>query len=398
MEHLVIIGSGLAGYTVAREVRKLATADQCRITLVSADAGDFYSKPMLSNAFHANKSPDALVNTPREQMSQQLAIEVLPFREVLKIDREQQSVHWRDGQGKDGVTAYDALVLAVGADPIRLPLEGDAADAVLSVNHLRDYACFRAALDGLPPEQRKVVLIGAGLIGCEFANDLLGAGYAVSVFDPAPQPLGRLLPVQTAAYVRAQLAQAGADWHLGESIVAVNRGAQGLVCTTSQGQQIEAGVVLSAVGLRAKTSLAQAAGLAIGRAVSVNRHLQTSDDRIYALGDCAEVAGLYLPFVLPIMSAAKVLAANVVRQLSGANDWQTLNYPAMPVVVKTPACPVVVAPPAPQAEGQWQEHVQEQGVQAEFRAQDGRLLGFALTGQAVSQKQGLAKQLPPTLA
>jgi rubredoxin-NAD+ reductase len=119
--------------------------------------------------------------------------------------------------------------------------------------------------------------------------------------------------------------------------------------------------------------------------------LESNIPSIYAIGDCAEIAGLNLPFVSPIMHQAAALA----KTLSGTPT--TLNYPAMPVMVKTPACPAVVCPPPIGAAGTWQCQTLNDGLQALFRSPDGTLLGFALLGSATAQSQALANQLPATL-
>lgn len=380
MEPIVILGSGLAGYTTARELRKLDP--KVPLVMVSRDGGDFYSKPMLSNALAQGKAPAALVGTPADDMARQLNMELRKRTEVGAID----TVARRVVTGPGGIE-YSKLVLALGADPIRLALEGDGADDVLSVNDLDDYARFRSAIAG----RRRVVLLGAGLIGCEFANDLLGAGYEVDVVDPAPGPLGRLLPTAAAEAMQAGLASIGVRWHLGRAARCVERAAGGYKVTLSNGEILEADVVLSAVGLSPRTKLARAAGIAVKRGIVTDRFLATSAPDVYALGDCAEVEGLCLPFVMPIMHAARALA----KTLGGAPT--PVTYPAMPVIVKTPAAPAAVSPPAAESEGQWRIDAGK-GVEARFEGADGALLGFALVGSATAARQALAAKLPPVLA
>ena len=164
-----------------------------------------------------------------------------------------------------------------------------------------------------------------------------------------------------------------------------------LVLRLSDGTTIVADAVLSAVGLRPNLDLARKAGIATRRGIVVDRYLEASTPGVFALGDCAEVEGLVLPFVMPIMQAARALA----KTLSGTRT--AVSYPAMPVVVKTPAHAVVVAPPSPGGEGHWEVTVTEQGARAVYRDGQGRLLGFALTGAAVAEKQSLTKELPPWL-
>jgi rubredoxin-NAD+ reductase len=380
VEPIVIVGSGLAGYSVAREFRKLDQATP--IVMVSRDDASFYSKPMLSNALAAGKTAAQLAGASAAQMAGQLSADILAHTEVRGVDTARRVVH---ADGREIV--YSKLVLALGADPISVPLAGDAAHEVLRVNDLADYARFRTALEG----KRRVALLGAGLIGCEFANDLAAAGYAVEVIDPAPRPLGRLLPDEAAVKLRDALGALGLRWHLGTTAQSVTRAAGGLRVALSDGSEIEAGVVLSAIGLRPRTELVKAAGLAVSRGIVTDRFLETSASGVYALGDCAEVEGQVLPFVLPIMHAARALA----KTLAGAPT--VVDYPAMPVVVKTPALPVVVAPP-PSLPGAWSLHEIDAGLEARFEDERGALRGFALLGAATARKNALAKLLPPLLA
>ena len=149
--------------------------------------------------------------------------------------------------------------------------------------------------------------------------------------------------------------------------------------------------MLSAVGLSANTALAQAAGLAVGRAIVVDRHLQTSDPDIFALGDCAEVEGRLLPFIMPILHAARALA----KTLAGTRT--AVVYPAMPVVLKTPACPAVFFPALVPGGGKWHVEDGENGLRGHYRAADGTLLAGALSGGCVRERDALQKQLPAVL-
>ncbi|MFP5344439.1 MAG: FAD-dependent oxidoreductase [Gammaproteobacteria bacterium] len=380
MHSIVIIGTGLAGYTTARELRKLDK--DTPLTLVSADDGCFYSKPMLSNAFAQGKTAEQLATQDVAQMQVQLNATILAHTRVNSIDTARHTVTC------DGKTLpYSKLVLALGADPIRAPLAGDAADQVLTVNDLADYARLRKALEGA----KRIVIIGAGLIGCEFANDLCTAGFSVHVVDPNPAPLNRLLPEAAGAQLRAALGRTGAEWHANTKAVSVNRAHNGYRVTLADGAALEADVVLSAIGLKPRVLLAQQAGIKINRGIVTDRYLQTSAPDVYALGDCAEVEGLVLPFVMPIMHAARALA----RTLAGTPA--PVVYPAMPVVVKTPAYPIVVSPPPAGVSGAWQVTEGEEGVRALFYDTQQHLHGFALTGKSTSEKAALTQQLPPLL-
>jgi rubredoxin---NAD+ reductase len=154
----------------------------------------------------------------------------------------------------------------------------------------------------------------------------------------------------------------------------------------------DADVVLSAIGLKPRITLARAAGLKTNRGIVVSRNLDASAPDVYALGDCAEVEGLVLPFVMPIMHAARALAAT----LSGKPT--AVVYPAMPVLVKTPACPTIVSPPPAGAAGSWSITADDESVKSLFLGADGKLLGFALNGKAAAERGALTQQLPPVIA
>ena len=377
---IVILGAGLAGFGVARALRKLDR--QVPIRIVTADGGAFYSKPNLSNALGWGKTPEQLIGSPRAAIAAQLDIDISDHVRVAAIDPLGRSLRSHAGD-----IAYARLVLAVGAQPIRLPIEGSGAAEVLSVNHLDDYAVFRARLAGC----RRIAILGAGLIGCEFANDLTGAGYEVEVFDLSPQPLGRLLPTAAAGFFRGGLEAIGVGFHFESSIGRVDRHDGRYLLLDLKGHSFAADLVLSAVGLRPETALARAAGLTASRGIVVDRLLATSVPDIFAVGDCAEVQGLVLPFVLPIMQQARALAQTL------AGTPAPVDYPAMPVVVKTPACPAVVCPPPLGTAGAWREEETGTGVRALFIDAAGNPAGFALVGAAVAEKQALTAQMPAWL-
>ena len=378
---LVIIGTGLAGYNLAREFRKHDS--ETPLLLITADDGRSYSKPMLSTGFAMGKDAETLGMMSAGQMAIQLNAEIRTHTRVTRLDPGNRQV-WI---GNEPVR-YRDLVLAWGAQTLRVPLAGDAAEAVFPINDLLDYGRFRAAAMG----KRRVLILGAGLIGCEFANDLLHGGYEVELVAPDNQIMPTLLPLEAAAAVQRGLESLGARFHFGTVVERLDHTANGMLAQLADGQRLECDLVISAVGLRPRTELAAAAGLETGRGVVVDRFLRTSAEHIYALGDCAEVGGLNLLYVMPLMSGVRALS----RTLTGSAV--SVSYGPMPVTVKTPVCPLVVSPPAAGSDGSWIVNGEGNDITALFRAADGRLLGYALTGSAVQQRLALNKELPPVLA
>lgn len=378
---VVIIGTGLAGYNLAREFRKLDS--ETPLLLITADDGRSYSKPMLSTGFGKNKEADGLSMAEPGTMAEQLNAEVRTHTRVSGID----AGHKRLWIGEESVY-YRDLILAWGAETVRVPVDGDASESVFPINDLEDYARFRAAAAG----KRRVLILGVGLIGCEFANDLILGGFGVDLVAPCEQVMPTLLHPAAAMAVQAGLESLGARFHLGPVLTRLSRVEDGLEAHLSDGEVLHCDLVVSAIGLRPRVDLAAAAGLEIGRGVVVDRHLKTSHANIFALGDCAEVDGLNLLYVMPLMSCARALAQTL------AGTPTPVKYGPMPVTVKTPICPLVVSPVPKGREGVWSVEGQGADIKALCHDADGNLLGYALTGAAVMEKLALNKLLPALLA
>jgi rubredoxin-NAD+ reductase len=382
---VVILGTGLAGYGLAKEFRKHDS--ETPLILITSDDGRSYSKPMLSTGYTKGQSSDDLAQSDAGNMAGQLKASVWTMTKVNEIDTTRQLIKVADA---DTAIHYGKLVLAIGAEVIRPPIEGDGLALVYSVNDLLDYADFRTAVT--KNAVQKICIIGGGLIGCEYTNDLINGGFAVEVVDPLGYCLPTLLPEPAGKAVQAALEAKGATFHFGPLVTAVNKAAKGVVVSLNNGQTISADIVLSAVGVRPRTALAKASGITTNRGVVTNRLLETSAPNVYAMGDCAEVNGHVLVYVAPLMAAAKALGKTL------AGEPTEVSYPAMPVTIKTPACPVVVAPVAPGTAGEWTIEVDGNNVKAQFRDSGGKLLGFALTGDATKDKVTLQKELPAIMA
>lgn len=422
---VIIIGSGMAGYTLARELRKLNPT--LPITMVCQDSGSSYAKPTLSNAFAQGKMASAIANADAIKMAETLDMTIFNFYHVshINVDEQTITIHPVLAADKLQILGYRDLVLATGANPRTLPNVIIDQKQIFAVNHLDDYAVFQQALHTLMAARSKpvnVAIIGAGLIGCEFANDLITQNLStppgnlnIAVFDKSALPLAQQLPSPAGQMLQDALSKAGVAFYLNTDIKHVNVTADLVNIVYEQDNQshiFEADLVLVAIGLTANTQLAALANIEVATAetpstvthlprtaaqgIKVNEFLKTSADHVYAIGDCANVMGSYMPYVMPLMNQAKALA----KTLADSNVPPTkVSYPAMPVAIKTPSLPLVVLPVSAQYSDEqieWQTSPTTDGMvmTAHPSGEADTLLGFVLVGkEAGKQRLSLAKQV-----
>ena len=433
---VIIIGSGMAGYTLARELRKLTTS--LPIVMVCQDSGDSYAKPTLSNAYAQNKLADSIANASAAKMAETLNLTLLNFHQVTDINAAEQVIVVRSlvNEASQITLAYRDLVLATGAHSRLLPNIAVNHQTIFAVNHLDEYKSFQQRLNTLKSQKSapvKVAIIGAGLIGCEFANDLIGQNtgnqttdITVAVFDKAARPLAQQLPSEAGIMLQDALTQSGVTFYLGTDItsIATNIDTSDNATVTisfdkdNQSQTFEADIVLIAIGLVANTELAASANIAIAssqhinptithlprtvqQGIKVDAYLATSAKHIYAIGDCANVMGSYMPYVMPLMNQAKALA----KTLADPNMAPTkVAYPAMPVAIKTPSLPLVVLPVSGQYSDDqldWQTTQTTDGMVMTAHPKDdsNSILGFVLAGkEAAKQRLTLTKQVADWLS
>lgn len=374
--HVVIVGSGLAGYTLAKEIRQ--SNPHAPISLFTKDEGHNYSKPMLSNALAMKKTAKSLILKSAEQTAIELNINLRTGIEVTAVDRQNKQLIT-----EHGVVKYDKLVLALGAEQITPSFGGNARHSVIQVNNLKQYEKFRKLLKA----KATVTIIGGGLIGCEFANDLILNGYQVNIIDLADQPLSRMLPPQIGQELKKSLSDLGVKWFLETAVDAVNKSGSKMICSLSNGQEIYSDIVLSAIGLKPNTKLAKEADLSIDIGITVDSTMATSDQDIFALGDCAQIGENYSPYIAPILHAVKPLAKTLTGNLT------EVKFPLMPVIVKTPSCPLVIQPVSQTANGEWQVTGSGINLQAVFIDEYDKIKGFVLMGEAVEKKEGILKKM-----
>jgi rubredoxin-NAD+ reductase len=347
--------------------------------LVTADDGHSYSKPMLSTGFTKEKTADQLSMADPGKIAEQLSLDIRTYTTVTGIDASQHIIRIGDEELK-----YSKLVIAWGANIVQLDIPGSGANKIFSINDLADYRRFRDSLNG----KKRILIMGAGLIGCEFANDLRIGGYDVDVVAPSDTALTGLLPFDAGSAVAEGLVNEGVRFHFGRVVTQVDALEGGVSALLDDGSTIETDIIISAVGLKPRTVLAKNAGLLVNSGIVVNRALEASEPDVFALGDCAEVDGQVLLYVLPLMACARALA----KTLTGTPT--DVSYGVMPIMTKTPACPAVVLPPRPGCEGEWSITGDGTNIKALFSDRSGALQGFALTGDFISEKQALAKCVP----
>lgn len=376
MKPIIIIGSGLAGYNLAREIRQHDA--NIPITMITQDAGAFYSKPMLSAALSMNKTPEMIMAMSAEKMATQYNMQILTHTNVENIIPEDNCIAIQDR-----VLEYSSLVLCTGADTQTPVLQGDASADILQVNDVYQYQKFREKIAG----KKTVTLLGAGLVGCEFANDLTQAGYHVHVIEPAMTPIASILPDYVGQQLKLALEKQGAHWHLGRIAKAISHDNGAYQIILDNQEIITSDVVFSAIGLRPRVVLAERANIHTQRGVVVDHYLRTSVPNIYAIGDCAEVNHWILPYIAPIMQSAKTLAQTL------AGHETALSLPAMAVVIKTSCYPLVVCKPPFALDATWEFEQQDNTLRAYLKDSVGKLHGFILTKDAVKERLSLASSL-----
>ena len=368
--HIVIVGTGLAGYILAKEFRKYDS--HSLLSLITSNDGAFYSKPLLSTSLTAKRAIRQIPSADAAMMEKQLNADIHVATAVTRINSNEKKI-----ESLTGTFNYDKLVLATGSNVISPPLLGNAVSDILSVNDLEDYARFREII----AIKKTIAILGAGLVGCEFANDLINTGHEVHVIDPSFYPLQRLLPEKLGRLLEETLARHGLNWHLGKLVSDINKINDHYELILSHQERLRVETVMSAIGLRPNIDLALVSGIKTNYGILVDRYLQTSTKDIYALGDCAEVSGHVLFFVAPLLHCANALAKTL------AGDPTEVVYPVMPVVLKTSSCPIVIASPPRNIQGEWEVEGEGHDLKALYYDSKKRLCGFALTGQKVAGKE-----------
>lgn len=306
---ILIAGAGQAGYQTAASLRQ--EGYDGGIVLIGDEPGLPYQRPPLSKAYLQGKLTSAALRFRQSEWYAQQRIEHLEAR-IEGIDRAQQALRLGDGTR----LPYDHLVLALGARNRVPPVPGMALEGVLGLRTLADADALAARL----AQARRVVVVGAGFIGLEFAAAAVARGVEVDVLEIGTRPMARALsPTMSAAFDAAHRGW-GVRLHYGQGLHSV-LGAEGRATgvSTTGGQEIEADFVVCAIGVLPNVELAAQAGLAVDNGVRVNALLQTDDPAISAIGDLVSFPSPWAaqPIRLESVQNAVEQARAVAARLAG---------------------------------------------------------------------------------
>jgi NADPH-dependent 2,4-dienoyl-CoA reductase/sulfur reductase-like enzyme len=269
----VIVGGGAAGFAAAEMLRRQEYRGS--IVMLSNDAAAPVDRPNLSKDYLAGSAPEDWLPLRPDGFYAEAGIELRLNTDVTSIDTRARNVTISGG----GTVSYDRLLLATGAEPVRLPIPG--ADQP-HVHVLRTLADCQAIIESAKGARRAVV-IGASFIGLEAAASLRARDIEVHVVGLEARPMERVLGAEMGDFIRALHEEHGVIFHLGDTVAAID----GKRATLKSGGVLEADLVVVGVGVRPRLALAEQAGLSLDRGIAVNAYLETSVPGIYAAGDIA---------------------------------------------------------------------------------------------------------------
>ena len=272
-ESVVIVGGGAAGAAAAEMLRREGYDGP--ITMVSADAAAPYDRPNLSKDYLAGNAPEDWIPLRPDEFYGERRIDLRLGRRAIGLDVSDRYVLLDDGARLQ----YGALLLATGADPIRLNVPGSELPHVHYLRTLGDSRAIIAAAE----RARSAAVVGASFIGLEVAASLRARGLEVHVVAPEPVPMERILGPQLGQFVRSIHEEHGVRFHLERTASAIGEGN----VTLSDGSTVDAELVVIGIGVRPALELAERAGLSVDHGVTVDEYLQTSQPGIWAAGDIA---------------------------------------------------------------------------------------------------------------
>jgi NADPH-dependent 2,4-dienoyl-CoA reductase/sulfur reductase-like enzyme/nitrite reductase/ring-hydroxylating ferredoxin subunit len=270
---IVIIGGGAAGLAAADMLRREGYGGS--LTMISADDSPPCDRPNLSKDFLAGTAQEDWIPLRPPEFYTERHIDLLLNSRVSSLDVRERRVHLENGK----TYGFEALLIATGADPVRLDIPGAVPS---QIHYLRTFADSRAIVAKASSAKRALV-VGASFIGLEVAASLHARSLDVHVVAPESEPLERVLGQEVGRFVRRLHEEQGIVFHLGATVVRVD----GRTATLSDASRVDADFVVVGVGVRPAITLAEQAGLAINRGVAVSEYLETSAPGVFAAGDIA---------------------------------------------------------------------------------------------------------------
>lgn len=302
-QKLVVIGNGMAGMRTIEELLKIAP-DAYNITVFGAEPYGNYNRIMLSPVLAGEKSVDEIMLND-EQWYKDNHITLFKGRKVVEIQRGSQKVIAEDGTSVE----YDRLLIATGSKPFIIPIPGHELDGVVAFRDIHDVDRMLAAAGN----GKQAVVIGGGLLGLEAANGLMQQGMDVTVVHINDTLMERQLDTTAAKMLRATLEERGMKFLMAAQTEAILGQDRVEKVTFKDGSQIDADLVVMAVGIRPDFELAQNAGIHCERGIVVNDTMQTFDPKIYAVGECVQHRSVTYGLVAPLFEMAKVCANHLAE-------------------------------------------------------------------------------------
>ena len=283
---IIIIGGVAGGATTATRIRRVDETAE----IILLEKGKHISYANCGLPYYIGgvieEREKLFVQTP-EAFSTRFRVDVRTENEVIFIDRKKKTVTVRQSSEDTYEESYDKLLISTGASPVRPPLPGIDLPGIFTLRNVTDTDRIKEYINSHSP--RKAVVVGAGFIGLEMAENLHAQGAKVSIVEMGNQVMAPI-DFSMASLVHQHLMDKGVNLYLVQAVASFEREGKGLKVTFKNGQSISADIVILSIGVRPETSLARAAELTIGPAggIAVNDYLQTSDEAIYAIGDAIE--------------------------------------------------------------------------------------------------------------
>jgi NADPH-dependent 2,4-dienoyl-CoA reductase/sulfur reductase-like enzyme/peroxiredoxin family protein/rhodanese-related sulfurtransferase/TusA-related sulfurtransferase len=315
--NIIIIGGVAGGASAAARLRRLSEDHR----IIMFERGKYISFANCGLPYHIGgtiSERDNLLVQTVEGMEERFNIDIRIETEVLSIDPKKHTVQAKDlTTGEVYEEAYDKLLLSPGAEPVRPPIPGIDSPKILTLRNMSDMDRIIEQLQ--QTSAKKAVVIGAGFIGMEIAENLHDKGIAVAVVEKMDQVLAPV-DIEIAAQVHQHFKEFNVGLYLGDGVIKFEDTGSAVNVSLESGAVLAADIVILAIGVRPETSLAQAAGLEIGvtRGIKVNEYLQSSDDDIYAVGDAIEVANYItgketlIPLAWPANRQGRIVADNML--------------------------------------------------------------------------------------